>query len=1013
MSASPERDLVQLPLTRVAAERHGFAMWAGSDLPRSDSDVIIAKWCADQVLALNDWATPAQAQDAVRHLEALLAGTSTDNLVERSKQFLTAIRQGVQVRDGARKRSVRIIDLENPLGNRWDIATEVTYRTSGGVKAVRFDIVLYANGIPLVVVECKSMLDPHASWLTAAQDLAGPYTRRAPAFLASGLFQIATDGRQVRYGALKAPAQQYQRWGTTVEDRPSADTWEQVEWDFLALTDPDRLCSWAQDYILHMTDRSSGVLTRFVPRWTQAEAAPLMAARALDPEQKRGLLVHFQGSGKTLAMLMAANAILRRIPTHCVVVVVDRIDLLSQHKQDFVQSDARRSVLEAETAAQLSSLLSQPSTSGLVITTVHRFADQGHLSDRADITVMVDEAHRTQGIGDEQLGGQMRTALPNATLLGLTGTPVTDGDRNTFEAFGSDADEGRVMHRYNAADSVRDGTTVPLVIDRRRIVQTLNRDELDESYAAYVAHEGLSSTKAELLAKTVTRWNTLLKDPRRIAKVATDVAQDLTANVLPGGYGAMLVVADREACVLYATKLKELLGPGQVTAVISGTKADDDSYDPYVRDAADEAAVVRAFRDPTNPLKLLIVTSKLLTGFDARNCLATYIDKPMRGTALFQAITRVNRTWVGPSGVEKGYGIVVDYCGVAPEILRAFDQGTEDTTRKEIVSPTQLVASFKRSLRQAEKVLGDDFDWTAGLNGVIAAAKRRLSQDPKLWRMFRQNTYRAELIFEAIPSNTAVRAQKGRLQRLVQILDSYGKEALTERESLQMAHGPAVRALVLAHTGDPERADLKLLSLTPERIQELVGTPGNTSIDLVQIQGGEAFETIRERLKACMQGPNAAHYSSIAEKLELFASTVYVENADGVQQAALDLVEIAKQLKEIDDLVGEQWEALDLELFGWRTAPPAVLDPKRALRQLLDEYGPTPLPAGLDDVAKVIDDIVGTLSYKNLLDDVSAQKQLNRMLLRESARLGILPTDKVEASEFVHQLVAYVNAYLV
>jgi type I restriction enzyme R subunit len=1013
MSDSPERDLVQLPLTKAAAEAHGFTIWAGSDLPRSDSDVIVSKWCGDQIAALNPWVTPSQALAAVRQIEAILAGTTTDNLVERAKTFLAAVRDGVKIRNGSRKQAVRVLDLDDPAANRWDIATEVTYRTSGGVKAVRFDIVIYANGIPLVVVECKSMLDPHASWLTAAKDLAGPYTRRAQAFLAAGLFQIATDGREVRYGAVKSAAQQFQRWGTTTEARPADETWEQVVFDFCALTDPSRLCVWARDFILHLSDRSSGVLTRFVPRWTQAEAAPLMVGRIMDSEQNRGLLVHFQGSGKTLAMLMAANAVLRLQPKHCVVVVVDRLDLLSQHKQDFAQSDARRYIQEAPDGPTLAALLSAPATSGIVITTVHRFADQGVLTSRSDVTVMVDEAHRTQGTSEAQLGGQMRKALPNATLLGLTGTPIAENDRNTFEAFGSDADAGRVLHRYNAADSVRDGTTVPLVVDRRRIVQAFDREQLDAAYDEYVKLEDLTTAKAEILAKASTRWDSLLKDPRRIDTISRNVADDLVANVLPGGYGAMLVVADREACVLYAEKLKTLLSPDQVTAVISGSKDDPDSYAPYVRDAADEAAVVRAFRDPTKPLKLLVVTSKLLTGFDAKNCLVSYIDKPLKGHTLFQAVTRVNRTWVGPSGVEKGFGIVVDYCGVAPEILKAFDQAVEDMTRKEVVSPTELVDLYKQSLRNAEKVFGAAFDWKAAQGELIAAAKRRLAEDPKYWRVFRQNVHRAELIFETLSGHAKVLAEKKRLRRLVQILDSFGVEADTERESLLMAHGAAVRALVLAHTGEPQRTDLELLQLTPERIRELVGQPGNPALDIKLLQADEVLEKLRERLRARMAGPNAEQYSSIAAKLEQFAATVYVETAEGVQKATIDLVEIAKQLKEVDDIVGEQWEDLDLELFGWRKTPQPLLEPRRALQQILDEYSPKSIPAGLDDVAKVIDDLVGTLSYKSLLDDVAAQKKLRSLLLMNCKRLGVLPAGKQAGEEFVTQLVAYVNVYLV
>lgn len=1013
MSGFPERDLVQLPLTAAASREHGLVRHEGAALPRGESDVVIAEWCKGAIQELNPWATQAQVGEAVSGLEAILAATSSGNIVEQAKKSLTALREGVKVRDSGRKRAIQLVDLDNPTRNRWDIALEVPYRTSGGVKAVRFDIVLYCNGIPLVVVETKSILDEHASWLTAATDIAKGYTKRAPAFLAAGLFQIATDGREVRYAAINTAAQQYQRWGSTLETRPEDDTWEQVEYDFLALTNPELLCSWAQDYILHLADRSTGVLTRFVPRWTQAEAAPLMAARALDPVLKRGLLVHFQGSGKTLAMLMAANEVLRLEPKACVVILVDRLDLLSQHKQDFSQSDARRSTVEADTSDTLGKLLSKPDTSGIIITTVHRFADQGVLTTRADVTVMVDEAHRTQGTGEAQLGGQMRTALPNSTLIGLTGTPIAESERNTFDAFGCDADPGRVLHRYNAADSVRDGTTVPLVMDRRRIVQALNKEQLDTAFAAYIKAEGITSDKAELLAKDTTRWDTLLKDPRRITEISEDLAADVVTTVFPDGYGAMLVVADRAACVLYADKLKELLGSDVVTAVISGDKNDDDSFLPYIRSGADEEQVVKDFRNPTKALKVLVVTSKLLTGFDAKNCKAIYIDKPMKGHTLFQAVTRVNRTWVTPSGVAKGFGVIVDYCGVAPAVLEAFDQDVEDTSRVEIVSPTQLVAMYKSSLTRAENTLGKDFKWGAERGDLITAAKRELAGETKLLRAFRRHVNKAELIYETLPNHPAIRAERKRLMTLLDVLLSFGRSEATEREALLMAHGPAVRDLVLSHTGAPIRTDLDLVHLTPERIKELVGKPGDPKTEIQMLQSADVLEKLRERLKARLEGPHASEYSSLAAKLEQFSSTVYVETAAGVVEAATDLVAIAQQLKELDDRLGEEWDQLDLDLFGWRTRPEPVLDTRRALQQILDEYAPDPRPAGLDDVAEVLDDLVATLSYKSLREDVSAQKRLNRLLLENCKRLGILPTSKAEANEFLAQLVAYINAYLV
>jgi type I restriction enzyme R subunit len=688
--------------------------------------------------------------------------------------------------------------------------------------------------------------------------------------------------------------------------------------------------------------------------------------------------------------------------------VVDRRDLLSQHKGDFGNSDARRSVLEAVNGADLVKLLKDPAISGQLITTVHRFAASGIISQRKDITILVDEAHRSQ---EGDLGRQMRDALPNATLIGLTGTPIATSSHNTFESFGCPADDKRVMHRYTAANSVKDGTTVRLELDRRKIVQGLNQSELDEAYEAYRKAEDLSSPDAEIVAKAVTKYNVLLKDPRRIAIIAKDIANDLTTTIIPAGYGAMVVVADREACVLYVEALRKHLNADQVTAVISsGGKDDPDEWAPYIRDSAAEAAVANAFRDPTNPLKVLVVTSKLLAGFDAPNALAMFIDKPMRDHTLFQAVTRVNRTYTTTLGVEKGYGVIIDYCGVTPAILEAFSKSPDDVKARVVMTPEQLVTQLKNSLTRAERVFGEDFDWSAP--NPLHRAKTALASDGRLWRIFRQNVNRAELIFETIPTNKDALAERTRLKRLVAVLHSYGTSFAAKKDMLVLAHGQAVRDLILDNTGDPMRADMNIVTLTPARIKQLIGEPTDPVTQITELQSGDVLATIRERLKARLAGPHAADYDSIAAKLEAFAATKYVPTVDGVQAAAIDLVELAKQLKAVDDLVGEEWEELDVELTGWSRAPEPVLTPGQALEQILSEYSPKPLPVGLDDVAAVLDEIVDKLSYRKLRDDPAAQKQLRSTLVTETKRLGLLPTTKQAVNDFIDQLRDYVNIYL-
>lgn len=1009
--AASERDHVQLPLTRATAVAHNLSSWDGASLPRTThSDILIRPWLTAAITELNPGVGHRAVADAVRQLERILAATTPYALVERAREFLTALRAGIQVRVRGRLRALAVIDFDNPEANRWDIATEVTYSGTQASRAVRFDIVLYCNGIPLVVIETKSMTDPKVSWLDAADDLAGIYSKRAPAFLAAGLLQIATDGREVRYGGVRTPAEHFQRWGTTGTDRPDEGTWEQTVYDFCALTDPARVLSWARDLVLHVTDKASGSLTRIVPRWPQAEAVPLLVERSLTPGRNRGLLEHYQGSGKTYAMLMAANTILRIDPGHCVVLVVDRLELLRQHLGDFSTADGRRSVHEAETSADLFALLATAGTSGFVVTTVQRFRAAAALTQRCDVTVMVDEAHRShEGV----LGQDMRQALPNATLLGLTGTPVVASDRNTYLAFGDPDDPGYVLHRYGADHSVADGTTVPLVIDRRQIVQPLDRVALDEAYAAYIAREGISATDAETLAASMTRWDMLLKDSRRMERVADDVVNELTTILAPDGYGALLVVADREACVAYAELLSAVLGPGRATAVISGAKNDPVSFEPYVRSPAGEEGVKRAFRDPTDPLKLLVVTSKLIIGFDARNCHTVYIDKPMKEHTLFQAATRANRTWTTPAGVPKGFGRVVDYCGIADELEACFSP-KRGGVRKEVVRPEELVELFIATLDQAEHLLGPDFDWSSP--AFIFEAKAELARHEQLLVLFRQHVQRAELIYETVPNHLADPTVRERFTRLLQVLHSYGDSDDVARKLLVLVHGPAVRQLVEAHTGGVTETKLPMVDLTVERIRALGGGAIDPAGTVEFVQYDKVMEDLRERLRRRLSGAHAAAYRSIAEKLERFAGTEYVDSVEGAREAVEALVRLATELKAVDDRIGVQWQEAELELYGRLRGPApaaALNDPKRALQSILDQYHPKHAPAGVDDVAKSIDRVVEVLSYRSMREDPSTQKLLIKNLTMEAKRLGILPTSADQARQFVDALVDYVNLWLI
>lgn len=307
----------------------------------------------------------------------------------------------------------------------------------------------------------------------------------------------------------------------------------------------------------HAGDNAGGGLRKLLARYTQYEAVQLIVARAKDPARRRGLIHHTQGSGKTLAMVFAAAKLLRepamRNPT--VLLVADRVQLVRQMWDQFRTAGMPRLDVP-ETAGELRDALGPRDQRGLIFTTVHKFRDAPLLNERDNIVVMVDEAHRTQ---EGNLRLTMRAALPNATLIAFTGTPIAELGRNTFATFGDEGDPGRTLHAYGTDQSIADGTTVPIHVSPRKVEFALDKDALDEAFAQMTADEGLDDDEAETLARRASRVSTFFANPERIRRVCADIVEHFYATVDPLGMKAQVVVYDRAACVAYHHEISRLL----------------------------------------------------------------------------------------------------------------------------------------------------------------------------------------------------------------------------------------------------------------------------------------------------------------------------------------------------------------------------------------------------------------------------------------------------------------------
>ena len=518
------------------------------------------------------------------------------------------------------------------------------------------------NGLPLVIGEAKTPTRSAVTWFDGAYQVNEIYEREVPAMFVPNVFSFATEGRCLRYGSIRLPLE---RWGPWRDD----DNQEEGNLGFVrqsveSLLRPAVVLDILQNFTLFATDKKHRRI-KIICRYQQYETTNKLVARVVAGYPKKGLIWHFQGSGKSLLMVFAAQKLRLhpRLANPTVLIVVDRIDLDTQITATFNATDVPNLVGVGD-RRELQRLLGQD-VRKVLITTIHKFAEAGgKLNERSNIIVMVDEAHRTQ---EGDLGRKMRDALPNAFLFGLTGTPINRADRNTFWAFGAEEDVQGYLSRYSFQDSIRDKATLPLHFEAPAVKLKIDKAAIDEAYQQITGD--LSEQDRDDLAKRAAKMAVLVKNPERVRAVVSHIVQHYQSKVEPNGFKAQVVVFDRECCVLYKQVMDELIGPDASAVVMSSGQHDPVAWKVHSRDKDAEEKLLDRFRDPADPLKFVIVTSKLLTGFDAPILQAMYLDKPLKDHNLLQAICRVNRTY----GQTKTHGLIVDYIGIFDDVAQALD----------------------------------------------------------------------------------------------------------------------------------------------------------------------------------------------------------------------------------------------------------------------------------------------------------------------------------------------------
>ncbi|MDS0261887.1 type I restriction endonuclease subunit R [Haloarcula sp. S1CR25-12] len=638
---------------------------------RRSNEVIYWDLLEEQVIRLNDDVT----EDNVgKFISSLKRDLDTENLMDGNQAFHKLLTKGktlsVQRDDGSKDTVyVDLIDHEIPETNRFHAVNQ--FSVSRGGTTIRPDITLFVNGIPLVTMELKSLAQDN-DYYDAISDLHA-YEDDIPRLFVSGLFNVAADSTELRYGGVGAPTQFYMKWADAPPEYADENSNKQA---IQALCNPETVLDILKNFVFY--ERRAGGDAKIIPRYMQYYAVNEVLDRveegepSSEPEEgklDRGLVWHTQGSGKSFTMLYAAENLLSRgaLSTPQVFIIVDTDKLASQMRDTLSNIGFEQSVV-AESIDHLQELIEQ-GQSGVVLTTIQKFQDvEPNTQGNDEVVVLTDEAHRFM---EKDLGSRLKAAIPKNFHFGFTGTPVREGededDKNTFREFSPEGEQ--YLHRYSVKQGIDDGLILPVFFTLRHQMEW-NVDEagLDEEFEQQFA--GLTTDEKRKFIKDNVTSRDLAELEPRVERIVEEIDGHYD-GVEKNGWKGMVVTPSRESAAMYGERLIERRGEDEIEVLYTATSDDKDLVQQFHTDNDERDQIVKRFKEEDDP-KLLIVHNMLLTGFDAPVLKTMYLDRNLKNHNLMQAIARTNRVAEG-----KENGEIVDFQGVFENIEEALDYDAE------------------------------------------------------------------------------------------------------------------------------------------------------------------------------------------------------------------------------------------------------------------------------------------------------------------------------------------------
>lgn len=672
-------DAYEQTLIALFRDELGYAYECGYEMERDYREPFYRADLVASMRRLN----PSLPADAMEQGIKQITNISIGTLEQNNEQFTLWMQNGLEVgylQDGEERTALmRLIDYERPERNLFKVVNQ--WRVEE-YKNKRCDMVVMVNGLPLVVVELKSAVSEDATIDDAYKQIKN-YQQSVPSLFSYNAFNVISDMSETRAGTITAKEVRYMEWKTVDGSYESTLIADYCTF-FLGMFQQRRLLDILQNYICF--DKNQGRYAKILTAYHQYYAVGKALERtkeAVEGNGKIGVFWHTQGSGKSLSMVFYAHQLVQRLPEVTIVVVTDRKDLDNQLFGQFCRCKdfLRQEPVNAQSRNDLGSLLQGRQSGGIIFTTIQKFEEgDTPLSPRRNIIVMSDEAHRSQ-YGDEHWDAQsqrmkkgfsqkMREALPGASFIGFTGTPISDRDRDTEEVF------GHYIDIYDMSQAVDDGATRPVYYESRVVNLRLDDDtmKLLNDEFDHLGDEGATEEQIRKAKQEHSRLEVLLGEDATIDTLTRDIVhhyEDNRAQELTGK--AMIVALTRPIAIKIYRKILELR-PGwteKVKVVMSGSNQDPEDWQQIIGNEAYKKELARKFKDDDDPMKIAIVRDMWLTGFDVPSLATMYVYKPMSGHNLMQAIARVNRVFPGKEG-----GLIVDYVGIAQALKSAMQQYT-------------------------------------------------------------------------------------------------------------------------------------------------------------------------------------------------------------------------------------------------------------------------------------------------------------------------------------------------